>query len=79
MFLDHLFFHLSIALYIFYHQGKCIFLVHLVSHSLFLPCILVELYHLQRFFIGIQKKFHIDKEHQFPDQTQEKKEEGLRG
>ena len=25
------------------------------------------------------KKFHIDKEHQFPDQTEEKKEEGLRG
>jgi len=25
------------------------------------------------------KKLHIDKEHQFPDQTEEKKEEGLRG
>jgi hypothetical protein len=24
------------------------------------------------------KKFHIDKEHQFPDQTEEKKEEGGR-
>jgi chromosome segregation and condensation protein ScpB len=26
-----------------------------------------------------QKKFNIDKEHQFPDQTEEMKEEGLRG
>jgi len=25
------------------------------------------------------KKFHIEKEHQFPDQSQEKKEEVLRG
>jgi hypothetical protein len=26
-----------------------------------------------------QKKFHVEKEHQFLDQTEEKKEEGLRG
>jgi hypothetical protein len=31
------------------------------------------------FSILFQRKSCIDKEHQFPDQSQEKKEEGLRG
>jgi len=36
-------------------------------------------FHSQKFSILNQKKFHIDREHQFLDQTEEKKEEGLRG
>jgi hypothetical protein len=40
---------------------------------------LVELYHLQNSSTQNPKMFHKDKEHQFPDQSQEKKEEGRRG
>jgi hypothetical protein len=39
---------------------------------------LVELYHLQNSSTQNQKNFHTDKEHPFPDQTEEKKEEGRR-
>ena len=44
-----------------------------------IPYIWVEHSHHQRFPILFQKKYHIDIELQFPDQTDVKKEEGLRG
>jgi len=40
---------------------------------------LVGVFHSQKFSTQNQKKFHIEKEHQFPDHSQEKKEEGRRG